>query len=113
MPPAAIISRKRCEPTTANTGSSGRSQVGGGAGAGASPAARSARIAALPSASRTTIPSTAITAPDIIIRWVAPQSVTSWPKSRCEMSSSGKPSSAKPAAPEREHPADRRVPVGR
>ena len=30
-------------------------------------------------------------APPIIIRWVGPHSVTSWPKMRCQMSSSGKP----------------------
>ena len=34
-------------------------------------------------------------APPIIIRWVGPQSVTSWPKIRCQKSSSGKPSRAK------------------
>ena len=33
-------------------------------------------------------------APPIIIRWVGPHSVTSWPKMRCQMSSSGKPISA-------------------
>ena len=37
--------------------------------------------------------SSVIAAPPISIRCVGPQSVTSWPKSRCQMSSSGKPSS--------------------
>ena len=40
-------------------------------------------------------PSVASDAPPISIRWVGPQSVTSWPNSRCHMSSSGKPMSAK------------------
>ena len=39
-------------------------------------------------------PSVASDAPPISIRWVGPQSVTSWPNSRCHMSSSGKPGSA-------------------
>ena len=39
-------------------------------------------------------PSVASEAPPISIRWVGPQSVTSWPKRRCHMSSSGKPESA-------------------
>ena len=40
-------------------------------------------------------PSVASDAPPISMRWVGPQSVTSWPNSRCQMSSSGKPLSAK------------------
>ena len=36
-----------------------------------------------------------IAAPPISIRWVGPQRVTSWPKRRCQMSSSGKPIRAK------------------
>ena len=40
-------------------------------------------------------PSVASDAPPISIRWVGPQSVTSWPNRRCQMSSSGKPLSAK------------------
>ena len=39
-------------------------------------------------------PSVASDAPPISMRWVGPQSVTSWPNSRCQMSSSGKPLSA-------------------
>ncbi len=35
------------------------------------------------------------TAPAIIMMWVGPQSVTSWPNSRCQTSSSGKPDRAK------------------
>ena len=37
-------------------------------------------------------PSTESEAPPISIRWVGPQRVTSWPKIRCQMSSSGKAS---------------------
>ncbi len=36
-----------------------------------------------------------IAAPPISIRWVGPQRVTSWPKRRCQTSSSGKPISEK------------------
>ena len=45
------------------------------------------------------MPISVIAAPPISIRWVGPQSVTSWPNSRCQTSSSGKPISANaPAA---------------
>ena len=47
-----------------------------------------------PSCSSTAWPISVIPAPPISIRWVGPQSVTSWPNSRCHMSSSGKPASA-------------------
>ena len=40
-------------------------------------------------------PTSDMTAPPMSMRCVGPQSVTSWPKSRCQTSSSGKPSSAK------------------
>ena len=40
------------------------------------------------------MPSSVIEAPPISIRWVGPHRVTSWPNSRCQKSSSGKPSSA-------------------
>ena len=43
-------------------------------------------------------PISEIEAPPISIRCVGPQSVTSWPNSRCQTSSSGKPISAKPPA---------------
>ena len=43
----------------------------------------------------TAIPSSAIEAPPMSMRCVGPQSVTSWPKSRCHWSSSGKASSEK------------------
>ena len=52
----------------------------------------------VPSASRIAWPISEIEAPPISIRWVGPQSVTSCPNSRCHMSSSGKPISAKPPA---------------
>ena len=48
-----------------------------------------------PSAISTIAPSVASEPPPISIRWVGPQSVTSWPKRRCQKSSSGKPESAK------------------
>ena len=57
-------------------------------------AADRARERSSPSTSRTIAPSVESDAPPISIRWVGPQSVTSWPKSRCQMSSSGKPVSA-------------------
>ena len=41
------------------------------------------------------MPTRVIAAPPISIRWVGPQSVTSWPKRRCQTSSSGKPMSEK------------------
>ena len=50
-----------------------------------------------PSAIRIAAASVASEAPPISIRCVGPQSVTSWPNSRCQTSSSGKPDSAKPA----------------
>ena len=43
----------------------------------------------------TAIPTRVIAAPPISIRWVGPQRVTSWPKRRCQTSSSGKPISEK------------------
>ena len=49
-------------------------------------------------------------APPIIIRWVGPHSVTSWPKMRCQMSSSGKPVSAYRPQPGHQDAADRCVP---
>ena len=52
-------------------------------------------LARLPSTSSTARPMSVIAAPPKSIRWVGPQSVTSWPKSRCHMSSSGKPISEK------------------
>ena len=56
-------------------------------------------LARPPSTCRTAIPISVMTAPPISIRWVGPQSVTSWPNSRCQPSSSGNPASAKaPAA---------------
>ena len=56
---------------------------------------RAARRARMPSCSSTAWPISVIEAPPKSIRCVGPQSVTSWPKSRCHMSSSGKPISAK------------------
>ena len=56
-------------------------------------------------------PSVASDAPPISIRWVGPQSVTSWPNSRCHMSSSGKPMSANAPQAAIIRPADRRPPV--
>ena len=43
------------------------------------------------------MPISVIPAPPISIRWVGPQSVTSWPKIRCQTSSSGNPISANAA----------------
>ena len=43
----------------------------------------------------TAIPTSVMHAPPMSIRCVGPHSVTSWPKSRCQPSSSGKPSSEK------------------
>ena len=40
------------------------------------------------------MPMSVIAAPPMSIRWVGPQSVTSWPKRRCQTSSSGNPISA-------------------
>ena len=53
--------------------------------------------ACMPSASRIAWPMSESPAPPKSIRCVGPQSVTSWPNIRCHMSSSGKPSRAKPA----------------
>ena len=55
--------------------------------------------------------SSVIAAPPISIRWVGPQSVTSWPKSRCQKSSSGKPTSENAPQASDQHAADGRVPV--
>ena len=52
-----------------------------------------------------------IAAPPISIRCVGPQSVTSWPKMRCQTSSSGKPISANAPQQRDQHAAERRVPV--
>ena len=52
-------------------------------------------------------------APPISIRCVGPHSVTSWPNSRCQTSSSGKPISANAAGGGHQHAAERRVPVRR
>ena len=52
-------------------------------------------LARPPSTSRTASPMSVIAAPPISIRCVGPQSVTSWPKRRCQTSSSGKPISEK------------------
>ena len=52
-------------------------------------------LARLPSTSRTASPMSVIEAPPISIRCVGPQRVTSWPKRRCQTSSSGKPVSEK------------------
>ncbi len=51
--------------------------------------------ARIPSTSSTAWPIRVIPAPPISIRWVGPQRVTSWPNSRCQRSSSGKPTRAK------------------
>ncbi len=56
---------------------------------GVSPAARS------PSVVSTAIATIVSTAPAIIMMWVGPQRVTSWPNSRCQRSSRGNPDSAK------------------
>ena len=48
----------------------------------------------MPSTLSTTRPTTDSAIPTIIVMWVGLQSVTSWPNSRCQTSSSGKPSSA-------------------
>ncbi len=61
----------------------------------ASPRFPPASRARSPSTSRTAIPTRVIDAPPMSIRWVGPQSVTSWPNRRCQTSSSGKPVSAK------------------
>jgi hypothetical protein len=53
---------------------------------------------AVPSTKSTHAAIVASEAPPISMRWVGPQSVTSWPNSRCHRSSSGKPSSAYPPA---------------
>ena len=50
-----------------------------------------------PSTIRMQLPIRVRPAPPISIRWVGPQRVTSWPKMRCQTSSSGKPISAKAA----------------
>ena len=47
------------------------------------------------SEARTAWPTSVMPAPPMSIRCVGPQSVTSWPNSRCHRSSSGKPMSAK------------------
>ena len=51
----------------------------------------SSPIARWPSYSRSSAEIVENPAPPIIIRWVGPHSVTSWPKMRCQTSSSGKP----------------------
>ena len=57
---------------------------------------RTSRAALAPSISRIIAPSVESDAPPNSSRWVGPHSVTSWPKMRCHMSSSGKPASATP-----------------
>jgi hypothetical protein len=56
-----------------------------------SPRALAVGVARFASTSRTARPISVIAAPPISIRWVGPQRVTSWPKRRCQTSSSGKP----------------------
>ncbi|SHV64785.1 Uncharacterised protein [Mycobacteroides abscessus subsp. abscessus] len=51
-------------------------------------------MARRPSYSRISTETRDSPAPPISIRWVGPQSVTSWPKMRCQMSSSGNPINA-------------------
>ena len=63
---------------------------GGLGGRGLAGGRRAAR-ARIPSTSSTAWPTSDMPAPPISIRCVGPQSVTSWPKSRCQTSSSGKP----------------------
>ena len=58
---------------------------------GSSPRRPASRDAAPASTSSTASPTSVIAAPPISIRCVGPHSVTSWPKSRCQTSSSGKP----------------------
>ncbi len=57
---------------------------------------RTSPEARAPSTSRIMPPSVDSDAPPNSCRWVGPQSVTSWPKMRCQTSSSGKPASAMP-----------------
>ena len=57
---------------------------------------RTSRDAAAPSISRIMPPSVESEAPPNSSRCVGPHSVTSWPKMRCQRSSSGKPVSATP-----------------
>ena len=71
------------------------------------------RRAVIASPISTMPPSVASDAPPISIRWVGPQSVTSWPNSRCQMSSSGKPREREGAAGGHHQAADRRPPVRR
>ena len=104
--------------TARNCGDAGRIEPGTSTGrSGARPSARpgaasrSARTrraagrptradrARTPSCSSTAWPISVIPAPPNNIRWVGPQSVTSWPNTRCQTSSSGKPASAN--APQR------------
>ena len=65
------------------------------AGAPGAAAPRRVRSAQCPPRAARRCRSGSSTAPPISIRWVGPQRVTSWPKSRCHMSSSGKPTSEK------------------
>ena len=74
-------------------------------------AARCSRATRAPSTSSTERPTSVIAAPPISIRWVGPQSVTSWPNSRCQKSSSGKAGERERATGEQQHAADGRVPV--
>ena len=71
---------------------------------------RVSRATRAPSTSSTERPTRVIAAPPISIRCVGPQSVTSWPNSRCQKSSSGKPESENARTREQQHAADRRVP---
>ena len=57
-----------------------------------------------PSFSSTSRPTSDSPAPPMSMRWVGPQSVTSWPNSRCHTSSRGKPSSAYMPAPASSRP---------
>ena len=70
-----------------------------------------AALARTPSMSRTDRPTSVIDAPPMSMRCVGPQSVTSWPKRRCQTSSSGKPISENAPQAHDEDAAERRVPV--
>ena len=59
------------------------------------------RVTWMPSIIKTQPPYVDRLAPPMSMRWVGPNSVTSWPKSLCQTSSSGKPSRAKVPQPSR------------
>ena len=64
-----------------------------------------------PSTSSTQAPSVDSEAPPTMRMWVGPHSVTSWPNSRCQTSSSGKPTSAQSPHRKMRTPPSGRVPV--